>query len=145
MQIEDTGDDFNLNAETGLTCDLRRCEWTPPNQNYPCIIDKDVAPNDVLSNCGGSDIIFTGKRSCSLGNDDCIESCDIEVRDADSKHEGMWVLKAIVGQGTGNSYTDNINVTFAGRIIGNRLGQKPTFYPEITKNLKFEKCEFWEK
>ena len=27
------------------------------------------------------------------------------------------------------------------------LRQKPTFYPEITKNLIFEKCEFgfWEK
>ena len=25
------------------------------------------------------------------------------------------------------------------------LGQKPTFYPEITKNLMFEKCEFCEK
>ena len=25
------------------------------------------------------------------------------------------------------------------------LGQKPTFYPEITKNLIFEKCEFCEK
>ena len=24
------------------------------------------------------------------------------------------------------------------------LGQKPTFYPEITMNLKFEKCEFCE-
>ena len=23
------------------------------------------------------------------------------------------------------------------------LGQKPTFYPEITKNLMFEKCEFY--
>ena len=25
------------------------------------------------------------------------------------------------------------------------LGQKPTFYPEITENLMFEKCEFCEK
>jgi len=25
------------------------------------------------------------------------------------------------------------------------LGQKPTFCPEITKNLMFEKCEFCEK
>ena len=25
------------------------------------------------------------------------------------------------------------------------LGQKPTFYPEITKNLMFEKYEFCEK
>ena len=25
------------------------------------------------------------------------------------------------------------------------LGQKSTFYPEITKNLMFEKCEFCEK
>ena len=25
------------------------------------------------------------------------------------------------------------------------LGQKTTFYPEITDNLKFEKCEFCEK
>ena len=25
------------------------------------------------------------------------------------------------------------------------LGQKPTFYPEISKNLMFEKCEFCEK
>ena len=25
------------------------------------------------------------------------------------------------------------------------LRQKPTFYPEITKNLMFEKCEFIEK
>ena len=25
------------------------------------------------------------------------------------------------------------------------LGQKSTFYPEITKNLIFEKCEFCEK
>ena len=25
------------------------------------------------------------------------------------------------------------------------LGQKPTFYPEIPKNLMFEKCEFCEK
>ena len=25
------------------------------------------------------------------------------------------------------------------------LGQKATFYPEITKNLMFEKCEFCEK
>ena len=25
------------------------------------------------------------------------------------------------------------------------LGQKPTFYPEITKNLMFTKCEFCEK
>ena len=25
------------------------------------------------------------------------------------------------------------------------LGQKPTFYPEITQNLMFEKCEFCEK
>ena len=25
------------------------------------------------------------------------------------------------------------------------LGQKRTFYPEITKNLMFEKCEFCEK
>ena len=25
------------------------------------------------------------------------------------------------------------------------LGQKPTFYPDITKNLMIEKCEFWEK
>ena len=25
------------------------------------------------------------------------------------------------------------------------LGQKPTFYPEITKKLMFEKCEFCEK
>ena len=27
----------------------------------------------------------------------------------------------------------------------NTLGQKPTLYPEITKNLMFEKCEFREK
>ena len=25
------------------------------------------------------------------------------------------------------------------------LGQKPTFYPEITKNLMFGKCEFCQK
>ena len=25
------------------------------------------------------------------------------------------------------------------------LGQKSTFYPEITKNLMFEKCEFYDK
>ena len=25
------------------------------------------------------------------------------------------------------------------------LGQKPTFCPEITKNLMFEKCDFYEK
>ena len=25
------------------------------------------------------------------------------------------------------------------------LGQKATFYPKITKNLMFEKCEFYEK
>ena len=25
------------------------------------------------------------------------------------------------------------------------LGQNPTFYPEITKNLMFEKCDFCEK
>ena len=25
------------------------------------------------------------------------------------------------------------------------LGQNPTLYPEITKNLMFEKCEFCEK
>ena len=27
----------------------------------------------------------------------------------------------------------------------NTLGQKPTFYPEITKHLMFEKCKFCEK
>ena len=26
--------------------------------------------------------------------------------------------------------------------LGSTLGQKPTFYPEITMNLMFEKCEF---
>ena len=25
------------------------------------------------------------------------------------------------------------------------LGEKPTFYPEITKNLMLEKCDFCEK
>ena len=29
--------------------------------------------------------------------------------------------------------------------FSNTLGQKPTFYPEFTKNLMFEKCEFCEK
>ena len=30
-------------------------------------------------------------------------------------------------------------------ILHTTLGQKSTFYPEITKNLMFEKCEFCKK
>ena len=30
-------------------------------------------------------------------------------------------------------------------VVKHTLGQKTTFYPEITKNLMFEKCEFCEK
>ena len=30
-------------------------------------------------------------------------------------------------------------------VCNQTLGQKPTFYPEITKKLMFEKCEFCEK
>ena len=37
------------------------------------------------------------------------------------------------------------NDFYEGKLKSTAIGQKPTFYPEITKNWMFEKCEFWEK
>ena len=72
-----------------------------------------------MSDCYGSDVKFIGRSSCSSSvQDDCIETCDIKIENADSNHEGMWILKAVLETGTGNTYIDNINVTFEGRIIG---------------------------
>ena len=125
LQIEDEGDDFRIDGDTGLDCKIKRCEWTLPKRSRPCIIDASIGYNDELRDCYGSDIKFVGSSSCSSSvQDDCIGTCDIEVQNADSSYEGMWILKAVLQTGTGSSYTDNINVTFEGRIIGNLVNTR---------------------
>ena len=62
-------------------------------------------------------IYYNGIRTpnCNTGN--CIQSCDITIRDADkSIHKGMWTCTSIVKIADGR-YVDNVNVTFGGSII----------------------------
>ena len=56
--------------------------------------------------------------------------------DSQMKIQTFWVLKSQVTVESGMKINCDPELT---------LGQKPTLYPEITKNLMLEKCEFCEK
>ena len=84
------------------------------------MINEDTEYLQELEGCAGSDIVFIGKSSCRPGVPQCIESCDIRIKDSDSDYEGMWSVRTSAmepGYNAGN-FIDNVNVTFEEAIIG---------------------------
>ena len=72
---------------------------------------------DVYDFVWGS-IYYNGIRTPNCNSGNCIQSCDITIRDSDkSTHKGMWTCTSIVKIADGR-YVDNVNVTFGGSIIG---------------------------
>ena len=51
-----------------------------------------------------------------------IVTCDIEIRNAYSRHRGMWTCKAKIKENPGGLYVDNVNVTFDQGLNGEICG-----------------------